>query len=268
MRASANRSTVRSGRSGGCYRSVSCAGNIAEVFVSIQGEGIFVGVLQVFVRTSGCSRSCVYCDTPGARGVAARCVLQCDGETRYADNPVDAADIVSCVRSLAVIHPGIHSVSVTGGEPLEQPDFCAGLLPRLRALGLPVYLETNGLEESACRAVARYVDIVSLDIKLPSLCGGGDHRATYRRVLPLFASSNLFTKVVVTGEEDSSEFAEAVGLVAAIDRSLPFVIQPAHREEPASRIRAPQLLQYYDTAAAHLDDVRVIPQCHRMLEIP
>lgn len=247
---------------------MACEGNIAEVFASIQGEGIYVGVLQVFVRAAGCSRRCVYCDTPRTRGMVARCVLQCDGEKRYTDNPVDAAVIVSFVRSLAAAHPGIHSVSITGGEPLEQPDFLAGLLPPLRAAGLPIYLETNGLEEAACRAVARYVDFVSLDIKLPSLCGGGDHFAAYHRVLPLFASVRLFTKVVVTGDENEAEFAEAVGLVAAIDRTLPFVIQPAHVHDPDARIRASKLLRYYGAAAAQLDDVRVIPQCHRILGVP
>jgi 7-carboxy-7-deazaguanine synthase len=268
MSASASRSGGRSGRSGGCPRGVSRAGNIAEVFASIQGEGIFVGVLQVFVRTAGCSRRCVYCDTPAARTVTARCALRGDGETRYAENPVDAAEIVSFTRSRIAANPGVHSVSVTGGEPLEQADFLTELLPRLRSIGLPIYLETNGLEEPACGAVARYIDIVSLDIKLPSLCGGGDHFATYRRVLPLFDSADIFTKVVVTGDEERDEFTEAVGIVAAFDRSMPFVIQPARREDAADRIGARELLRYYVTAAARLDNVRVIPQCHRILGIP
>jgi 7-carboxy-7-deazaguanine synthase len=247
---------------------VSHAGNIAEVFVSIQGEGIFVGVLQVFVRTAGCSRGCVYCDTPAARTVSARCALRGDGETRYARNPVAAGEIVSFVRSRAAANPGLHSVSVTGGEPLEQADFLVSFLPRLRSIGLPIYLETNGLEEPACHAVARYIDIVALDIKLPSLCGGGDLFPTYRRVLPLFDSARLFTKVVVTGNEERDEYIEAVDLVAAFDRSVPFVIQPARREDSAVPIRAPELRRYYNTAAAHLDDVRVIPQCHRVLGVP
>jgi 7-carboxy-7-deazaguanine synthase len=247
---------------------VSHAGNIAEVFVSIQGEGIFVGVLQVFVRTAGCGRRCVYCDTPTARTVPERCALRGEGKIRYADNPVDAAEIVAFVRSLTAAHPGVHSVSVTGGEPLEQADFLEWFLPRLRAIDLPIYLETNGLEETAGRAIAQFVDIVSLDIKLPSLCGGGDHFATYRRVLPLFRSADLFTKVVVTGDEERDEFIEAVGLVATFDRSIPFVIQPARLKDAAAHIGAPELMRYYVTAAAHLDDVRMIPQCHAILGIP
>lgn len=250
-----------------CPREPAPAGHIAEVFLSIQGEGILVGVAQIFVRMAGCSRRCVYCDSPEARSRVARCVLNGPEGERYVDNPVDAAPIVAHVRALGEAHPGVHSVSITGGEPLEQPVFLHRLLPRLRSIGQPIYLETNGLEERACGEIAPLVDIVSLDVKLPSLCGGGDHFAVYRRVLPLFAERNCFVKIVVTDGVAEDEVERAARLVAGIDDSIPFVIQPAH---PAGGIGPPRgetLIRFSAAAAAHLCDVRVIPQCHHVLGV-
>ncbi|MEI6157397.1 MAG: hypothetical protein WCP87_03420, partial [Atribacterota bacterium] len=35
---------------------------IVDIFSSVQGEGIFVGAKQVFVRFKRCNMACVFCD--------------------------------------------------------------------------------------------------------------------------------------------------------------------------------------------------------------
>jgi 7-carboxy-7-deazaguanine synthase len=237
-------------------------GYVHEVFRSIQGEGPYVGVLQAFVRFSGCSSLCCYCDSEEARNRVAACALHCDGESRCVPNPIAADEIVSFIRALAGA-PGFHSVSITGGEPLEQPEFLAAVVARLHADGIPIYLETNGLHTEAARMIAGSIDFVALDIKLPSLCPGATLE-TYPDVLPLFEGSALYCKVVVAEGFSMEELAWAARIVERYDRSTIFVIQPATPSPACDGISPRKLLACHAAVSNYLDDVRVIPQCHRL----
>ena len=73
---------------------------IAEVFSSIQGEGIWSGVPSTFVRVSGCNLRCVWCDTPYA---------SCTPEGDF----WEVSDLVVNVNGFGNLH-----VVVTGGEPM------------------------------------------------------------------------------------------------------------------------------------------------------
>lgn len=98
---------------------------IAEIFYSLQGEGILTGVPSVFVRTSGCNLRCTWCDTPYTS-------WQPEGEERSND------EIVAAVAAHGASH-----VVVTGGEPMIAPGIAA-LTERLREAGLHITIETAG----------------------------------------------------------------------------------------------------------------------------
>jgi 7-carboxy-7-deazaguanine synthase len=96
---------------------------ITEIFYSLQGEARTVGLPTVFVRLTGCPLRCVYCDTAYAfQG----------GEIQTLDA------IVATVDGYAPAY-----VTVTGGEPLAQPN-CLPLLRQLCDRGYEVSLETSG----------------------------------------------------------------------------------------------------------------------------
>src|SRR4029077_7958419 len=73
---------------------------IAEIFYSIQGEGMLAGVPSVFVRTSGCNLRCTWCDTPYTS-------WKPEGEDRSIDG---IADQVNRYAAAPVV--------LTGGEPM------------------------------------------------------------------------------------------------------------------------------------------------------
>ena len=238
-------------------------GFISELFLSFQGEGLFVGRFQLFVRFAGCSMACRYCDTVEAR-TPPPVFHAVDSKM---DNPVEVGDLVDCIGRLAGEVSGLHSISVTGGEPLEQPRFLSALLESAGAFGVPIYLETNGLHPEAAESAFPLADIISLDIKLPSLCGGGDLLGRYERVLPLTRRVDTFCKIVVAEGMDRTEFDRAVDLVARNDRRMPLVIQPATPVDGCGTVSPDLLEAIYRTAANRLDDVRVIPQCHKIMGI-
>ncbi len=116
---------------------------ITEIFHSLQGESVTVGLPTVFVRLTGCPLRCRYCDTAYAF---------------HGGKLISIDHIIERVSSYACQH-----VCITGGEPLAQPD-CTVLLERLCNTGFTVSLETSGARSVA--DVDKRVMIV-MDLKTP-----------------------------------------------------------------------------------------------------
>jgi organic radical activating enzyme len=252
--------------------------HLTEVFSSVQGEGPYVGLRQVFVRFYGCHRRCVYCDspetvtawqpprfkpkvfrheqTPGLRDFSERA------------NPVSSDDIVTMIRNYDQPHRLHHSVVFTGGEPLLHAGFLRELLPRLRETGWRSYLETAGDLYHELEKVLPWLDIAAMDIKLPSVtrneAAWGSHRKFLDRCMA--GGVEVFAKVIVSAETSAADMDEAVQLVADAATDIPFIIQPmtpfgSAQNPPSAR----QLLDWHALARAKLLDVRVIPQCHKFM---
>lgn len=116
---------------------------INEIFFSLQGETSTVGLPTVFVRLTGCPLRCVYCDT------------------EYAFHKGDVMPLDAIVTQVQAY--GARHVTVTGGEPLAQPN-CLPLLKMLCDKGFIVSLETSGAMPIA--DVDKRV-ITILDLKTP-----------------------------------------------------------------------------------------------------
>lgn len=98
---------------------------IAEIFYSIQGEGVLLGMPSVFVRTSGCNLRCTWCDTPYT--------------SWYPEG--QQLSIEEIERQIARF--GASHVVLTGGEPMIAPEI-VDLTRKLRASGLHITIETAG----------------------------------------------------------------------------------------------------------------------------
>lgn len=239
-------------------------GWLHEVFASIQGEGICCGQRHTFVRFAGCNLACDYCDTAYAREPKpAICRVELvpgSGEFTKIHNPVSVQAALDICLEL-----GAPTVSLTGGEPLAQVDFARDLMSNLRSSGFLVYLETNGLEHAALRKVIRLVHIVAMDFKLESATGCETPWEAHEKFLRVAAETEVFAKAVVSHKTTAEEIGRCASIIAKVDPSLVLVIQPATGSEaPPSSL----LMTLQDAALESLEDVRVIPQCHKLLGLP
>ena len=97
--------------------------NINEIFYSIQGEGKWTGLPNIFVRVTGCNLRCSYCDTKYA---------YYDGKEMSINEILDHIDKYPCKH-----------VCITGGEPLLQHD-TTDLISAFIKRNYKISLETNG----------------------------------------------------------------------------------------------------------------------------
>lgn len=147
---------------------------ITEIFFSLQGETSTMGLPTVFVRLTGCPLRCQYCDTAYAFS---------GGEW------MSIADIQKQVSQYNTKY-----VTVTGGEPLAQPN-CSALLARLCDQGYQVSLETSGA--LALDDVDMRVNKI-MDIKTPD--SNEQDKNLWRNLQILSANDQI--KFVICSEQD------------------------------------------------------------------
>lgn len=131
---------------------------IAEIYKSVQGEGLLTGTDSVFIRTSGCNLRCWYCDTPYTSWTPT-------------GNDLAVNDVVQAVTQWETPH-----VVITGGEPM----LFAELIPvceQLESLGKHVTIETAGT-----LYLPLPCDLMSISPKFSSSAPApDDHPLWYRR---------------------------------------------------------------------------------------
>lgn len=219
---------------------------IKEIFASIQGEGLLVGVQQIFIRFCKCNLACKYCDTDFSSNYRE---YNSDELLRYLEDNFDLNTI--------------NSVSLTGGEPLLSIDFLKEFLPKL---SLPVYLETNGTVADGLESILSEIDYISADIKLPSCSGVKDSFEKHQKFFEKLSGFDgvVFAKVVfdknITDEEieQSCLLAEKYG--------FEIILQPMMVGDKMS-VDSRFVEQIFGKFLTRYNHTRVIPQVHKFLNV-
>jgi len=183
---------------------------IAEIFHSIQGEGLLAGVPSVFVRTSGCNLRCHWCDTPYAS-------WKPEGPEMSVEQILRKVEEWNCSH-----------VVLTGGEPMIAPDLPA-LATGLKKAGKHITIETAATIPPGGIAC----DLASLSPKLsnstppPERDAAWTKKHEFTRLQPAVIAEwirkyDFQIKFVVSGESDLKEIKDLLSCLETF-------VAPPHR---------------------------------------
>lgn len=126
---------------------------INEIFISIQGEGYFIGKPALFIRFQGCDAGCKFCDTKHAQKIDDE---KSTGDVRNIINKKKQSEVyawvyldelIELIKTLLPLKKtsSLNHIVLTGGEPLFHDIHV--LILRLTNLGYYLQIETSGRYE-------------------------------------------------------------------------------------------------------------------------
>ena len=233
---------------------------IFEIFTSIEGEGILYGTKTLFVRLAGCPYSCFYCDTLDA--------LPLDSGKEY--SITEACNLID-----TNLQDNTFKVNFTGGEPLIQHEAVSELAKHVKARGIPTYLESACFDSKRFLHVLPSIDFVKIEFKTidSEFIDEKHYPDLVRNTLECLqaaveAKKTTYIKIVVSSKTELSSFKELLVQIFKIvskQNISGFIIQPTTSiSEPTLE----QLLQFYDAVYPYYDEVRVVPQLHKIISAP
>lgn len=220
---------------------------VKEIFTSIQGEGPYIGIKQLFIRFCGCNLDCDYCDTDSS----------IENTETLEFTP---SELESNIKSFDLKF--IHSVSLTGGEPLLWADFLTQFLPLVNN---KIYLETNSTLKTNLEKIINHINIISADIKLPSTSGVENSFAMHDEFFKVAAKyeKEIFAKIVFDENILDNEISNCLKL--ANKYNLPLILQPKMSGSYLS-LSKEKIFEVHNKFLAGHTNTRIIPQIQKFMQ--
>ncbi|MCL1971959.1 MAG: 7-carboxy-7-deazaguanine synthase QueE [Endomicrobia bacterium] len=229
---------------------------IYEVFFSYQGEGLYTGLPQIFVRFAGCNIKCGYCDTAYSIKISDKAVY------------ITACELLKQIKKTYKANKksftcGKPSVAFTGGEPLIYAGFLAYIIPALKKEGFSIYLETNSTMPKQLKKILNLCDVVSMDFKLASDCKKSFWKE-HEEFLKL-SKKKSFIKCVITNKTKFKEIQKSAAIIKKISKNTHFILQPSTTKKDIPK--PVNLYKFYSYILKELPNAHLMTQMHKIYRI-
>ena len=226
----------------------------------MEGEGILYGTKTLFVRLAGCPFRCFYCDTKDALPVTSGKEYEIGEAKKLIEDSLEK---------------NTYKVNFTGGDPLLQSDAVCELAKFVQQKKVPTYLESSCFDSERFGRVLPHLDFVKIEFKTPDSEFVAESH--YSKLLEnelqclrlaIGSKKATYVKVVIssrTGLEPFRHLLSEIFSIAGSSGIAGFIIQPTYGiAEPDLK----QLLRFYDAVYPYYNDVRIVPQLHKLIGAP
>ncbi len=230
-------------------------GNISEVFASIQGEGLFVGTMQLFIRFDdkpADERTFVLRTLPGAKN-------------QYARNPVSAERLFQLLSDTYPLKD-FFCISFIGSEPLHQPEFLEDMLQILKKNCLATFVQTAGAPIKSYLKLSGLVDHWCIDLNCGTARNTLRCSRTLEKIIEASTPENTYFRLAIDVNDDPEKLLGMITGLQPEEYTLilqPCALFPAH----ISDWDTGTIISWIQLFQPHFHQVRWIPQVHKLLRI-
>lgn len=174
---------------------------LCEDFISLEGEGIGVGIPSLFIRVNKCNNTCNFCDTAFSIPGSDKAVVLND-ENEMVDSK---QKLINYLKNKYTIHDyDIHNLTITGGEPLLNIDYfnefiesIVTVFPKINR----VIIETNGsilnIEDNCYRLIKQIGKIKTKFEFILSISPKLNGKISHANKLSNCLINNMYKRVLV-----------------------------------------------------------------------
>jgi 7-carboxy-7-deazaguanine synthase len=223
---------------------------INSIYRATEGEGIHIGIPQIFIRFQGCHIGCV----------------NCDSKETWDFDPIFTKSLDEVMEQVEILSQNIiKRVSITGGDPLHPSHIPALILLIKELKNRNYFINIEAAGTRVVKEVFDLVDFISYDFKTPST-----QVKTSQELLAKFVSDysgKAQVKAVVADKKDFEATYEAYHFIKKQGiPALPWCLTPCF--EPAEAFPMNRFQQIIKLNEDFGLPFRVIGQQHKWVYGP